>query len=86
LILSVHPWHSQIRKGETEDYYTNSWKEFADEEGLSFLNLFPLFIGNENPAMVVSRYYIKGDNHWNEFGHRKVGDYLLEYFNQLYFK
>lgn len=85
LIISVHPWHSQIREGMQEDYYTERWRSFAEDEGIPYLNLFPLFVNEENPEIVISRYYIKGDNHWNEFGHRMVGDSLLSWFNQMYF-
>lgn len=80
LTLSVHPWHLQIRNRITEDEYVNRWASFAQENGMAFLNLYPLFINKEDPEQVIRRYYIPNDNHWNEFGHEKVAAYLAEYF------
>lgn len=80
LVISVHPWHTQLFKGETEDYYVQRWSEFAENCGIGFLNLFPVFINGQNPVVVRDLYYIPGDNHWNEFGHEKVAGVLEEYF------
>ena len=79
--LSVHPWHHQIEKGETEDDYVKYWKSFAQKQGIYFLNFFPLFINDQEDAeTVIRKYYIKNDNHWNEFGHEKVARFLESYF------
>jgi len=43
------------------------------------LNLFPLFINYENPEVIVEKYYIHNDNHWNENGHQMVGRALSPY-------
>jgi hypothetical protein len=80
LTISVHPWHPQIFMGKINDYYVNRWEEFASDNNISFLNLFPLFINEQNPVIVRDLYYIKGDNHWNEFGHEIVADSLQIYF------
>jgi hypothetical protein len=81
MTLSVHPWHHQIEKGTTTDEYVELWEGFCDEHDISFLNFFPLFIGNgETPDVVIRKYYIRNDNHWNEFGHEKVADMLTSYF------
>jgi hypothetical protein len=82
LTLSVHPWHSQILRQEPEDYYVKRWEVFSEEEGIKFINLFPLFINGENPVMVNKQFYIMDDNQWNESGHKKVAEYLLEFFNK----
>lgn len=82
LSLSVHPWQTQIIKGEQEDYYTEKWREFCAGEGIEFFNLFPLFINGENPVIVNKKYYIVDDNHWNEFGHQKVAEFLYTQFNR----
>ncbi len=80
LTLSVHPWHPQIRNAETSDAYVAEWETFARSEGIPFLNLYPLFINEEPPETVIRKYYIQNDNHWNEFGHARVADYLRGYF------
>ncbi len=80
LTLSVHPWHDQIRKGNATDEYVEHWASFARSNGISFLNLYPLFITEEDPETVIKKFYIQNDNHWNEFGHERVADYLEGYF------
>jgi len=82
LTLSVHPWHPQIMKGETTDDYVQQWEEFALANGISFLNIYPIFINGEKPETVIKKYYIQKDNHWNEFGHELVANYLTQYFLQ----
>lgn len=82
LTISVHPWQTQIMKGQSEDYYTRKWGDFCEENGIGFVNLFPLFINGQNPVLVNKMYYIVNDNHWNEFGHEKVALYLQEYFEK----
>ncbi len=74
--LSVHPWQTQIMKGDTTDYYVERWREFCLSENIGFINLYPLFINHENPLWVTKTCYIEGDNHWNELGHARVARYL----------
>lgn len=72
LTISVHPWHPQIGKGDTTNFYTESYREFAKKEGIGFINLFPLFINHHNPVFTIEKYYIHGDNHWNINGHALI--------------
>jgi hypothetical protein len=72
LSLTVHPWQEQIIKGDTTNFYTRSWKKFCFANGISFINLFPVFINTENAVKVARQNYIQGDNHWNENGHYRV--------------
>ena len=80
LTISVHPWHYQILKGNVHDYYVEKWQTFAHANGLGFVNLFPLFINAQNPVVTTKMFYIKDDNHWNQFGHARVARRLEEYF------
>ncbi|MFO7934455.1 MAG: hypothetical protein R6U78_10275 [Bacteroidales bacterium] len=81
LTLSVHPWHYQIRKGELTDEYVKRWESFSVSNGISFINLYPLFIDTEeDPETVIKKYFISNDNHWNEFGHRRVAARLESFF------
>jgi hypothetical protein len=83
LTLSVHPWHYQIESGDVNDEYVQLWKSFAESQEISFINFFPLFINGEDPELVIKKYYIKNDNHWNEFGHEQVAAYLKDYYSKL---
>lgn len=82
LTISVHPWHYQILKGNPQDYYVEKWQSFAASENIGFVNLFPLFIDARNPAIVTKMYFIRDDNHWNEFGHARVARRLENYFRE----
>ncbi len=79
LRLSVHPWQTQVLKGDTTDYYVETWRSFCNENEIDFINLFPVFINHENPREIISTCYIEGDNHWSEPGHLRVADYLQKY-------
>jgi lysophospholipase L1-like esterase len=76
LTIAVQPWHSQIKMRKTVDEYVESWMKFAEKNDIGFINLYPLFINEENPQAVIKKYYIKNDNHWNREGHQKVARYL----------
>ena len=66
LRLSVHPWQSQVLKGDTTDYYVDRWRKFCQQEHIDFINLYPVFINEENPLWIAQTCYIEGDNHFNE--------------------
>jgi hypothetical protein len=82
LTISVHPWQYQILKGDDHDYYVEKWESFASANEIGFINLFSLFIDGQNPVINIRKYLIKGDNHWNEFGHVHVANYLEQYFKE----
>jgi hypothetical protein len=82
LTISVHPWHYQILKGNANDYYVEKWKAFAQKNEIGFINFFPLFINSQNPVITTKMFFIKDDNHWNEFGHDRVADRLESYFRE----
>lgn len=77
--LSVHPWQLQVMKGDTTDYYVEQWRAFCEDEEIDFMNLYPLFVTEENPLHVIETCYIKGDNHWSEQGHERVAKYLKRF-------
>lgn len=80
--LSVHPWQLQVMKGDTTDYYVDQWRTFCEDEEIDFMNLYPLFVTEENPLHVIETCYIKGDNHWSEQGHKRVAEYLKRFVKQ----
>ncbi len=81
LRLSVHPWQTQVLKGDTTDYYVENWRKFCQQENIDFINLYPVFINEENPLWIAQTCYIEGDNHFNETGHKRVAQYLSKYLN-----
>ncbi len=81
-IISVHPWQEQVRKRQQTDYFVNSWKTFAREHGVGFINLYPAFINQRNPEAVINDCFIKNDNHWNEKGNKAAAKLLYEILNE----
>jgi hypothetical protein len=79
LRLSVHPWQTQVLQRDTTDYYVESWRRFCLSENIGFMNIYPVFINEENPLWIAKTCYIEGDNHWNETGHERVAGFLTNY-------
>ncbi|MFN8179266.1 MAG: hypothetical protein U0167_15145 [bacterium] len=46
--------------------------------GVDFTDYYPRFM-ELGKAGVAREYFIPGDAHWNERGHRAVADYFLSY-------
>jgi len=79
LTITVHPWRTQVKKGEPEDRHTRYWRSFARENDIGFINLYPVFI-NELPAEeVIQNHFIADDNHWTASGHQLVADKLSSF-------
>jgi lysophospholipase L1-like esterase len=76
LVVVVYPSPIQIFANDLDSRQVAFWREFCDEAGLRFVNLFPAFIDRSAPGpdVVYGRYFIRADMHWNEAGHRLVAD------------
>jgi hypothetical protein len=57
--------------------YEEIWTNLAKEEGVELINLFPAF-RRESPDATLARYYIPKDVHWNEAGHKVMGEAVFE--------
>lgn len=77
MTITVHPWQDQIMKGDTTNLFVESWRSFATQHHIDFINLYPVFINHTNPVLTASQCYIKYDNHWNGNGHKLVAEELL---------
>ncbi len=66
-----------VEPGDLESLQVEIWREWAAKHGVPMLDFFPCFIGREPWREVVDRYFIPGDAHWNELGHRLVAAELL---------
>ena len=77
LTVAVYPWPDQILMRDRASLQARFWKSWADEHGVPLIDYFPLFVGDESPRETVRRYFISGDVHWNEAGHRLVAEQLI---------
>lgn len=82
LTIGVYPWPAQLFDNELDSIQVRFWRDFSKLYGLDFINLFDTFIDNGlTPDQTYLRYYISGDIHWNEAGHRLVAGVILDYMN-----
>jgi len=77
LTVAVYPWPDQVLLRDRTSVQARFWQEWAEAHGAGFLDYFPVFITDEPPRETVRRYYISGDVHWNEAGHRLVAGPLI---------
>ncbi len=82
LTIAVYPSPYQLTRSNLAGIAVTYWRTFAEERKIDFLNLFPVFIGNEAPEIVYAKYFIKGDTHWNEAGNRLVAEAVLEHIRE----
>jgi len=82
LTVAVYPWPDQIRHRDLGSKQVTSWSEWAAAHGAGFIDHFPRFIGASPPDEVLDRYFIPGDVHWNEEGHRLIAERFLEYYER----
>lgn len=79
MTLVVYPWPTQILRGDLDSIQVRVWREWAAEHSVDFIDFFPDFIQpGQAPREVVRKYFIPGDIHWNEEGHRLVSAKLLD--------
>ncbi len=78
LNIAVYPWPIQIRKHDLHSMQVKFWKEFSLEREITFLNYFPLFFGDTTEDQVIEKYFVKGDIHWNDEGHKLIAKYFLD--------
>jgi hypothetical protein len=79
LSIAVYPWPVQIRRLGQENIQASFWRAFAQENAIGFINLFPVFVNDQNPRIIIKKYFIRKDMHWNAAGHRLVANKVLEF-------
>lgn len=85
LTIAVYPWPDQIIYHDLDSLQVKFWSNWAKKHHVKFINYFPHFIlPNQNHMKVrniLDTYFIPGDMHWNEEGHRKVAHIFLNEFH-----
>jgi hypothetical protein len=77
ITLVVYPWPDQIVNREINSRQVSFWKAWAKERNVRFIDLFPAFISEEAAEATIRKYFIPGDIHWSESGHRLVAESFL---------
>jgi hypothetical protein len=88
LTLVVYPWPDQIVRNDLYSVQVRYWEDWTKENGIQFINLFPVFIpspyNEHNVRKTLDTYFLHGDLHWNEAGHRLVAETFSEQFRIRY--
>ncbi|HEY5997999.1 MAG TPA: hypothetical protein VI078_01685 [bacterium] len=81
LTLVVYPAPLQIYAHDLDSLQVRYWERFARDNGASFVNLFPAFIGTAtpDPDATYRKYFIANDTHFNAEGHRYLARLLDAY-------
>jgi len=82
LTVAVYPWRDQIRAGDRDSRQVRFWREWTSAHGAGLIDYFPRFVGTAPEAEVERRYFIPGDIHWNEEGHRVIAQGFLEHWDE----
>ncbi len=77
--VAVYPWKTQIDMTDKESLQRTFWRRYCRERNILFIDLFPVFINEQTPKWIRDEYFIPGDIHWNENGHRVIADYLFNH-------
>lgn len=85
LTLVVYPYPFHVLQGNREASVVKIWEPWCAEQGISFVDLFPEFVGVGAGPETVATYYLQGDCHWNAAGHRQVAEAILQKSDSLKF-
>ena len=78
LTVVVYPWPAQIYFHDLDSRQVRLWRDWSARKGARFVNVFPAFVTDAPPLETIRRYYIDGDIHWNEEGHKLVARTILD--------
>ena len=82
LSIVVYPWPNQIWHRDLDSRQVSYWRDWSESRGLQFVNLFPLFINDQQSSEeIIKRLFIRGDIHWNNEGHALVAAALIKGLN-----
>ncbi|HUN56428.1 MAG TPA: hypothetical protein VMU29_14840 [Smithella sp.] len=85
LTIAVYPWPDQIVHHDLNSLQSRFWSNWAKKFGVKIIDYFPYFISPNSDTATIRRvldtYFISGDVHWNNEGHRKVADIFLHNFS-----
>jgi hypothetical protein len=83
LTIVVYPWPDQIWHQDKDSIQIRFWHKWADDNNVTFINLFPAFFSGDPPEQAIKKYYIPGDMHWTEAGHSLVARTFLSSYRSI---
>jgi len=77
VLLVTYPYPVMMANRRLENEHTKFWREFAELNGVTVVNLAGQFVEKDTPPeKTYGKYFIPGDFHWNDEGNRKVAEIL----------
>lgn len=82
LSIGVYPWPGQILFDQRNSKQVQIWRDFCKDKCLNFFNMFDFFFdeieSSKDKKLVIKKYYIEGDVHFNEAGNKVVAEEILK--------
>ena len=85
MTIAIYPYDSEIYYGKRDSKQIRIWKYFSESNSINFINYYPDFFdapflgipdSKATPYYILKNYFIPGDPHWNEHGHRLIANKL----------
>ncbi|HEV7543865.1 MAG TPA: SGNH/GDSL hydrolase family protein [Reyranella sp.] len=82
MTLVVYPWPESVAAGDRDGVQVRHWRDWAAQRHVRFIDGFAPFF-REPAGVALRKYFIAGDVHFSELGHRllfeelrtEIGDY-----------
>jgi lysophospholipase L1-like esterase len=78
LTVAVYPWPGQILFNGLDTPQNAHWRAWAAKHGVSFIDHFPDLGDLGNRQAAIEKYFLPGDVHLNEAGHRLIARKFME--------
>jgi hypothetical protein len=84
LTVAVYPSPDQIFNGDVDSLHARTWRDWARDRGVRFVDYFPCFLAEgqtlDDRKRLLDELFIPGDVHWNERGHEVIARIFLMHF------
>ena len=77
--LVIYPWPGHLKRRGTRSRYADMWKKFGKRNSVEVIDLMNVLDHEINPEAALEKYYIVGDCHFSEEGHKVVADHLQQW-------
>jgi len=85
LKIAVYPWPEQILSNQYDNKHNRFWTNWANQNNITIYDFTSYFFNYDSLNLefnkkTISNYFIEGDVHWNENGHKLIADKFLEFY------
>jgi hypothetical protein len=83
LTVTVFPHPNHVYHGDLDSIWVRFRSDWCSSQGIPFSDFFPLFDGGrskQSKTEMIRRYFIVGDTHRDESGHRVIAERFLSDF------